>query len=359
MRLPSVFDMSAYRHADIVTEAHRSAIDPSARRPEASGRLATAVSVVVCTYRRPDSIAALLQSVARQDSQPCELLVVDASPTPEAIATRHALDSVRLPATDLHYWQVTGPLRGLTRQRNFALGHVTCDLILFVDDDVILEPECIRDMEAAHRSGRAVAGVGSFSSNQNATPSALWRIRRILGIVPNLQPGRYSRSGLSIPWGFGRPNGAAVEGDWLPGCAMMWRTDVVRAIGFDEAMSGYAQGEDLDFSLRARRMGRLIMLGQRRIEHRHAASGRPNPFELGYMELRNRFEIHRRGLPDRTWLDVSWFAYAWTLDTVLLLGHLAVPRRQRRAAKQIAGRMVAAWHLLTARLGSAPLRDVN
>jgi GT2 family glycosyltransferase len=333
---------------DVVFELHVQGDGGSVVRgiPASDRAVTPGVSVVVCTYRRPDSLALLLQSLRRQDSRLRELLIVDASPAGEARPSQDQVREWNGLADAVHYWQVTGQTRGLTRQRNFALQHVSCDLVLFLDDDVILQPTCVREMEEAHRSGGlAIAGVGCYSSGQFAPPPPLWRIRRALGIVPSLQPGRYWRSGVSIPWSFAAPTDSLVDGDWLPGCAMMWKYHVVKTIGFDQTMEGYAQGEDLDFSLRARRMGRLVMLGRPRLEHRHHHAGRPNAFQLGYMELRNRFEIHRRALTDRTPGDVAWFTYAWTVDTILLARHLVVGGRRRAAMQQIAGRVAAAARL--------------
>lgn len=331
--------------ADVVTELHHPpcASNPDDQQPEALQR---GVSIVVCTYRRPDSMARLLDSIRAQDTRARELLVVDASPDAEAAPTRERLATGTAVAHQIRYWQVTGSRRGLTRQRNFGLRSVTSDLVLFLDDDVVLRPECVREMEEAHRSGGSpIAGVGCCSDDQFSAPPALWRLRRAFGMVPSLDPGRYWASGISVPWGFKPPTGRLVEGDWLPGWAMMWRTAIVRAVGFDERLEGYGQGEDLDFSLRARSFGRLVMLGTPRLRHCHESAGRPDAFRLGYMELRNRYEIHRRALPARTTRDVAWFAYAWTFDTLLLARHLARPRRFRRTISHIAGRLSAATDL--------------
>ena len=176
-------------------------------------------------------------------------------------------------------------------------------------------------------------------------PSLLWRLRRALRIVPSLTPGRYWRSGMSTPWDVQPPTGQPADGDWLPGWAMMWRTEIVRAIGFNDALDGYTQGEDLDLSLRARSQGRLVMLGTPRLKHCHEAAGRPDPFRLGYMELRNRYEIHRRSLKERSGRDIAWFVYAWTLDTVLLTRDVARPGRVIRTIYRVGGRLRAAADL--------------
>jgi GT2 family glycosyltransferase len=315
------------------------------------------VSVVICTYRRPGSLADLLASLDRQTLAPLDVIIVDASPDHEAEVTQQALRSWKS-APSLHYVQVTGAGRGLTRQRNLGLRLASGDLVLFLDDDVVLEPECVDEMERAHRAhGSAVAGVGCHSTSHFAPAPLLWRLRRALRIVPSLQPGRYWRSGVSVPWTFERPRGTAVEGDWLPGCAMMWRADVLGAVRFDEEMEGYSQGEDLDFSLRARQMGRLMMLSTPRLDHRHQAAGRPDAYRLGQMEIRNRFAIHRRAIANRTWRDVVWFTYAWALDTVLLGRHVVFGSRRTDALRQIAGRVTAGCGLCARWLAPRAFRN--
>ena len=145
---------------------------------------------------------------------------------------------------------------------------------------------------------------------------------------------------MSIPWFVGRVNGLA-EGDWLPGCAMMWKTGPARDVGFHEGFGGYAQGEDLEFSLRARRYGALVLASEARVQHLHEASGRPDHFKVGYMTIYNRYQIHRRGLSERGWRDVAWFVYAWTLDSLMLFRNLLFPKRWVPTIRHLAGRLVA------------------
>jgi GT2 family glycosyltransferase len=318
---------------------------------EAAGHeeLTRGCSVVVCTYLRPQSVLRCLESVKRQVRRPDEVLIVDASPnarTQESLESDTDSFGETLP---LRYFRVSEAKRGLTRQRNFALGRVRYDLVAFFDDDVVLDPSCIAEMERVHRLlGDRVVGVGAMISNERHEPSLLWRVRRFLGIVPELKPGTYARSGLSIPW-FNGGVEDLTEGDWLPGCAMMWRTAPARDIGFNEGFAGYAQGEDLDFSLRARPRGTLVMARRARLEHLHDFSGRPDHFRLGYMTIYNRYQIHRRGLPARSGRDVAWFVYAWTIDSLMLCRHLLYPRRWASTFRHLAGRLAAVADLTRGR----------
>jgi GT2 family glycosyltransferase len=309
----------------------------------------TSVSVVICTYQRPDSTVRILDSLAAQERPADEILVVDASTDDRTTAAVKAWQARAPRRPPLSYWRVDASHRGLTRQRNFALDQVTTDLVAFFDDDVVLAPNCLRELQRVHREDSSVVGVGCFAGPDSAKPRALWRLRRYLGIVSSLDAGRYHRSGMSTPWEFDSGQQPVVEGDWLPGWGMMWKTQAARRAKFHEGFAGYSQGEDLDFSLRLRGQGRLLMARHAGLRHLPDPAGRPNAFRHGYMEIYNRYQIHRRGLPDRRLRDVMLFAYAWTVDTVLLSRHLLRPSRAAAAVQQIAGRLQATQHLLRGR----------
>lgn len=305
------------------------------------------LAIVICTYRRAESFARLLDSFTLQSRLPEQFIVVDASPddaTERVILERVARAPI---AVTLEYFRVCGPLKGLTRQRNFGLRWVENDVIGFFDDDVVLETHCLREMERVHRRfGNEVVGVGAYIENGYSPPTRLWRLRRALGIVSNLRPGSYHRSGMSVPWGFLPPTHETVEGEWLIGCSMMWKTAVARDVGFCSAFDGYAQGEDLEFSLRMRSKGKLMLAGTARLQHFHEPSGRPDFFKLGYMAIYNRYQVHRSGLADRTWRDIAWFVYAWTLDSLLLARRLFRARWITQTLQEWAGRTKAAIDLI-------------
>ena len=321
---------------------------PDGATPARGGALSRGVTAVICTYARPSSLGRCIASLKVQTRKPDTLLVVDASRDAESERSLFLDPTLAEAAGRVGYLRVGDRDRGLTRQRNVALSRVTDDLVAFFDDDIVLRPTCLAEMESVHRAhGDAVVGVGAVIEGQPQRPDALWRVRRALGIVTSLTPGRYCRSGMSIPWSFLRQEDGVAEGDWLPGGAVMWKTATARDVGFNEEFAGYAQGEDLDFSLRVARRGRLLMACAARLEHLHEESGRPDPFRLGYMAILNRYEVHRRGLPDRRTLDVLWFAYAWSVDSLLLLRHALFPARAAGVFRQLAGRVRAAWDLVS------------
>ena len=313
------------------------------------GRTLRGCSVVICTRGRPASLVRMLESL-REAEKPQALLVVDATRGDETERVLRGLSRLGKLASCVLYLRVDGPMAGLTKQRNFSLRFIATDLVVFFDDDVVLLPGCLSEMESALRAREDAAGAGAAVEGE-AIPR-IWRLRRKLRIVPTLEPGRYCRSGMSIPWGFLPAGGRPSEGDWLPGCGMMWRAAMARELSFREGFGGYGQGEDLEFCLRARARGKLLLVPAARLRHLHEPAGRPDDFRLGYGAIYNRYQIHRDAFGRGR--DALWFAYAWALDTLLLARSLLTPARAAATLAQIRGRLSAAADLFAEGLVRRP-----
>jgi GT2 family glycosyltransferase len=213
------------------------------------------------------------------------------------------------------------------------------DIVVFFDDDVVVDENCLAELEKVHRQyGEQVVGVGATITNEIQSAPLLWRVRRLLGIVGDLRPGSYQYSGLSVPWGFLPASDEVVFGDWLAGGATSWRTEAACRVRFDEDLTGYAQSEDLDFSLRARAEGRVAVSGTARVLHLHEPGGRPAGFARGRMEIVNRYRIHRRSIPNRNWRHAMWFFYAWIMETLLLARNWRSVETFWSTTKQMFGR---------------------
>jgi GT2 family glycosyltransferase len=342
---------TATRRAHSVTTLHAGecASAPGAHTEDPS--LSPGLSVVICTYRRPDSVHRFVDSLLLQGEPADELLIVDASPDDETERMLRDYPELHRLARCTRYIRVDGPAAGLTRQRNIALRWVTRDLVAFFDDDVILRAGCLAELQRVYREcGGQVVGVGAYIENDHAAPSALWRVRASLGIVPSLRAGSYTRSGISIPWRFLAPTNEVVDGDWLPGCSMAWRTELARELGFNESFHGYANGEDLEFSRGMARHGRIVVAGSARLLHMNDAGGRPDMYQMGYIGMRNQLYIHRTWLPRRSRLDVAYWTYASVMDTLVRFVSLAKPRNYRVRWSFVRGRIRFLQDLMTGAL---------
>src|SRR3989440_5427999 len=109
-------------------------------------------SVVVCTRDRPEPLIGCLESLLRIDYPRYELLVVDNAPN--TAATRNLVRDRFGDLPNVRY--LLEPRQGLSRARNAALAAARGEIIAFVDDDVVVDPDWLRSIV---RGFRAIPGV--------------------------------------------------------------------------------------------------------------------------------------------------------------------------------------------------------
>ena len=140
--------------------------------------MALPASVIICAYteRRWGDIVAAVDSVRAQTAAPAEIvLVVDHNP-PLLERARGSLPGVRCVAND-------GP-RGLSGARNSGIAAAHGDVLAFLDDDAVAEPDWLERLLAGYRDPRVLAVGGA--------------------VLPR--------------WAAGRPRAFPPEFDWVVGC---------------------------------------------------------------------------------------------------------------------------------------------
>jgi glycosyltransferase involved in cell wall biosynthesis len=203
------------------------------------------VSVVVCTFDRPDALHRLLLSIEGQTtSRIYEVVVVDNHPASDANRELEA----KFP---LVRW-MTEPRKGLSFARNAGIRAVRSDVIVFVDDDIEVPPGWLDALVAPVADGGFDIVFGPTLPSRLESPSE--RIFEAYGghghqrsrATFDMQWLRSCR--LSLPlWQVGGVGNAAVRRSLF---------DVTRAGGFEEALgvgSPAGSWEDLYFIYRALR----------------------------------------------------------------------------------------------------------
>lgn len=307
-----------------------------ARKRAASTAPSGTLSLIICTCHRPKQVERLLNALNVQTTLQ-EIVIVDASSGPETEAVVRALDAGRA-AAQLHYHRVSSQHRGLTRQRNYGIAHAHGDLIAFLDDDTVPEPDYFEQLLACARRHPDAVGVGGYITGEPEWTSAdplsgtslsvfrlgswerredlRWRVRRVLHLASPLPPGwmprfGHGRSVTSIP-----PDGQDHQVEFFMGGACLWRRDLLEREQFSPLFEGYGLYEDLDFCVRAAEFGPLYFCTRARVAHYHAPSGRPSGLRFGQMVVRNGWIVWRRRWPTPPWPDrLRW----WAITIVLIL----------------------------------------
>jgi GT2 family glycosyltransferase len=210
---------------------------------ESAGPLET-VSFVIPTFRRPDALATTLAAVARTDfpRDQLEVIVVDDDANTD---TRAVVERAGEQLPGIRY--LSQQNRGAARARNLGAGEAQGDVLVFLDDDIVVEPEHVqRHLAALGDFERAlVNGHWEFSPDVAAqlesTPFGRFRI----GVE------RWVKDGIAkTPLDDGRLAPETVTAANLSlERELFWRLG-----GFDETFP-FAGYEDQEFSHRATQAG--------------------------------------------------------------------------------------------------------
>lgn len=199
-----------------------------------------AVTVVIATRERPDTLAECLSSVLASNYPDFDVIVVDNAPsstgTRVLVETRYRDARVRYVREDIP---------GLATAHNRGLADVTAPIVAFTDDDVIVDSSWLSHVAAAFATGDDVGCVtGMILPYELETPAQGWLE----------QYGGYSKGFRRMIFDDGNNITASVlypyaAGTFGSGANMSFRTAILREIGgFDPAMGAGAPapgGDDL------------------------------------------------------------------------------------------------------------------
>jgi len=178
-------------------------------------------------------------------------------------------------------------------QRNAGFNFIeNNEYIMFLDDDNIFYQDAFYKMQYFLNNNKNFSGV-AFNQIYNEKKSILEkfkknRISNKLGIYSS-NIGGFSNSGWQSRF-INFTNNAIVQ--WLPTRAVIYKSEKVRNIRFDEKLGIYGYLEDLDFSLELKKNGNLMVCSDARYSHDQSIT-RPG-FEFGKKELRNRYYIVKK-----------------------------------------------------------------
>lgn len=123
--------------------------------------------ILIPTYKRLKALAVTLTSLCFQDDNDFNIIIADQSPDDEIFNDNSVQTAIRLLAIKGVHTNILKnlPPRGMAQQRQFLLEQSAAPYILFLDDDLILEPYVVQSMRKALESqqcgfvGSAVIGL--------------------------------------------------------------------------------------------------------------------------------------------------------------------------------------------------------
>jgi len=211
------------------------------------------ISIVVATYNRPDALAAVLRSLAKQDDRRFEVVVADDGSTSATEAVVKSAQDVS-PVPLSHVWQEDTGFR-LAAVRNRATAQARGDYLIYLDGDCLVRRHFVRSHRALAETRWCVTG-GRVLLSEAFTRAVLadgtavedWSVA---GATVAAVQGKVNRamSLARLPLGPLRKLGAR-RWQRLRGCNFSaFRSDIEKVNGFDESFQGWGF-EDSDFAAR-------------------------------------------------------------------------------------------------------------
>ena len=286
-------------------------------------------AVIICTRNRPADLARTLRSIAAQDLSPSPvLLLIDASDTAAQHRNRNAAQHL-VPGPVQHHAYAGVPSAAGQRNLGLRLLPDATEIVFFLDDDVTLQPDCLRRLAETLDATPGLCGVGAVESGTSASsPSSRLRAPqwRHLFLLNHPQPGRVLISGHISRYDGVSLGGAPVRTQWLSTCCCAYRRSAVDTVRFDEALSG-ALLEDLDFSYRIATTGPLYAEPTAHFTHHRSPLTRRSVFQLSYERTVQRYWFVEKNLRHPLRKPAFWWA---TLGQ--LLATATSPRPSKWAA---------------------------
>lgn len=273
------------------------------------------VSLVICTYNRPDDLNVALDSVLRQTRLPDEMIIIDdgkltAPPRKEEFEAR-----------GIAYLYVRKEIPALDRSRNLAAQESSGDIVTYLDDDVKLDENYLERLIQPFEDDpdQEIIGVCGWITNIPAIRGLrrLPYLYNLLWLNSGLREGKILASTLCT--GFNAtpfPPKSPINVDFLTGCPAI-RREAFSRVSFTLGLNEMARGEDRDFSIRLRQESgkRLVLVPNATFDHYETPVARDSAGRIAYKTILGLYYIYTIQRPKRCWTPLL-FGYA-------LVGYIA------------------------------------
>jgi glycosyltransferase involved in cell wall biosynthesis len=232
----------------------------------------TTTSIVIPTLNRPEFLRKLLISILCQTSLPKEIIVVDDSENDQTSKMVKENSNIFLSkGISLKYSRGNKENRSISAARNLGATKSTGEIVLFLDDDVILENKYLEEVLKTYEEYPMAKGVQGYIVSE-AVPLSNFRsilvnsVNRIFHMGYTVEKNKcVYRLGWTYPYSPDR----IIQCNWLHGSNMSLKREVLQSFRFDENLRRRSIGEDLDLSYRIykRYPDSLLMNSNAKLNH--------------------------------------------------------------------------------------------
>jgi glycosyltransferase involved in cell wall biosynthesis len=243
-------------------------------------------SVIIPTRNRNKLLDELVQALPTRNDYLKEIIIVDSSD--ETNAKEYTQDKINYIYTEI---------KSAATQRNIGIQNLNSnsEIVFFLDDDVRVKPlyfeKIIENFSDSDIVGVSGLAVNTKKPEARNIPSGISGNLKRFFLLDSVHDGVLLPSAINIPVRI--PTHLEVdkfETNWLIGCSA-WRREILSKVKFDDFFTGQSLGEDVLFSTRAKRYGKLVVNKTIIFDHIESPINRPNQYEFYKMWVVNRYKI--------------------------------------------------------------------
>jgi len=255
------------------------------------------VSIVTPTYYRHLELPDYLKCIENQTYKPYEIILVDGADPGENRTETLVQSVISSFPNPMNYYRRQG---GTAIQRNFGIDFASGDILLFVDDDVRLNPNFIAEICTHFEKDldKRIGGITGFRKDRylNMSTNNRWIWYRRLRLLTIFEPGKYDyKTGYPINNNAQAEFNGVREVDFMTTACTAYRGEVFQNnFRFDPFFVGYGILEDAHLSLRIKQKGfNLLQCGDATCVELKSKTGRTDMKIIGERTVTNYYYVFK------------------------------------------------------------------
>jgi len=262
-------------------------------------------SVVICTLSNYSGLGQCMESICKQTLKPMELIIVHGAKDGDVV--ERLTHILRKSGITLKYLR---SIRSLVIQRNAGIDSATGNVVVFLDDDVVLDRDYfyhIMNVYRANWSNRLGGVQGVIIENSEIKHwNPLQTISRIFLLSSVTGKGTLLASANPAFRGDSR---TVEKVEIFSGCMMSFRRDVLQKYRFDENFREFWIYDDVELSYRISREYDLYQTPSARLHHNSSSFSYEGYGKVARMSVVNRFYLFKKYFAHS---KRNWCLFAWS-----------------------------------------------
>jgi glycosyltransferase involved in cell wall biosynthesis len=268
------------------------------------------LSIIICTLNNLKGLEQCIASIIEQTHKPDEVVIVhgETDKVMEECITQRMHLLLQSNSISLKYVKT---IRSLVTQRNIGIDNACGDIIVFLDDDVILEIDYFYYLLGAYRLkwGKSLGGVQGTIIECIQENNA-WHPKEVLKKLFLL--GGMTGNGRLLPSAnasyYGNPKEIS-RVDVFNGCMMSFRREVLLENRFDSNFQELWACDDVELSYRISQRYQLYQTPFAQLHHMQSSLSYEGHRKVTRMFVFNRLYVFRLYFSN---LKTNWFLFIWS-----------------------------------------------